>query len=159
MAFVGAGGGQGGTREGRGGLVGEAAQATQDDDVELAVGQATDRGEKLERFGELVCVVGQFGPVLQGDGVRSGVTEFGAPVAVGSTCHDSGTQDVPGVAAGLVAGEGLIPGQPEAVEGVGDGVVALVVVDEGLGVERVVVLPEFAEGAFHELVKGGCRRP
>ncbi|MFE0186305.1 hypothetical protein [Streptomyces olivaceus] len=51
-----------------------------------------------------------------------------------------------------MAGEGLIPGQPEAVERVVDGIVALVVVEENLGVERVIAFDEFAEGA---VVRGG----
>jgi hypothetical protein len=63
--------------------VGEAAQAAQDDDVELAVGQAADRGEEFEGFGELVGVVGRVGEVLQSDGVEGGGAEFGPAVAVG----------------------------------------------------------------------------
>ncbi len=88
MAFVGADGGQGGAQEGGDGLVGEAAQAAQHDDVELAVGQAADRGEEFEGFGELVRVVGRVGEGLQGDGVEGGGTEFWPAVAVGGAGHD-----------------------------------------------------------------------
>lgn len=83
MAFVGADSGQGGAQEGGGRFVGEAAQTAQDDDIELAVGQAADRGEQLEGFGELVGVGGGVGEVLQDDGVEGGAAEFGPTITVG----------------------------------------------------------------------------
>lgn len=113
-----------------------------------------DRLEQLQALGHLIHALCLGGQALQDDRVEHRGSKLGPAVQVRSLGHDGGVQNLPREAADVGAGEGVIPGQPEDVEGVGHRGVARVVEEEDLGIAAVVDLHRLAKGAVFQRRSG-----